>query len=396
MSVPAAAPMVKPPPGVGTWIRPMAMPTARPSARPPTLMSDMPRSLSPRYLPTSAIWARGAMTRSRSPIASTKVSWATRSTSPRRTRLTVAPNFSSRSSSPTVWPTSGLFDRVTRRKSRSWRSSTMSCDDTWPSRSATSSRTARGPTTVTRSLWPIVSVPAGTIVGFAAWACLRRETPISSSWASASIATVIGSCDLDAHGDVADLLAPGLRARAAQRPGRDDEHDDDATEVGDRVADRRRRGVRCAGGCRRERGGVGQRTGVGAGHGAGLEAERPPDQDRDHADQREGGGDDEHRGPPAAQRGEEVGAGDDTDRVREQDQPEGADHLGDLEVDPRGGGPGGDAQGGEEHGGRAEADPGDPHVADGRTEAQQDREEEERVLGKGLEQGGHVIDPSTV
>ena len=193
MSVPAAAPMVKPPPGVGTWIRPMPMPTARPRARPPTLMSDMPRSLSPRYVPTSAILARGAMTRSRSPIASTKVSWATRSTSPRRTRLTVAPNFSSSWSSPTVWPTRGLFDRVIRRKSRSCRSSTMSCDDTWPSRSATSSRAARGPTMVTRSLWPIVSVPAGTMVGFAAWACLSRETPISSSWALASIDTVIGS-----------------------------------------------------------------------------------------------------------------------------------------------------------------------------------------------------------
>ena len=121
-------------PGVGTWTRPIAMPTASPSASPPTLMSDMPRSLSPRYVPTSAIRARGAMTRSRSPMASTKVSCATRSTSPRRTRLTVAPNFSSRSSSPTVWPTSGLFERVTRRKSRSWRSSTMSCEETWPSR----------------------------------------------------------------------------------------------------------------------------------------------------------------------------------------------------------------------------------------------------------------------
>ena len=101
-SVPAAAPTVKPPPGVGTWTSPIAMPTASPSASPPTLMSDMPRSLSPRYLPTSAILSRGAMTRSRSPMASTKVSWATMSTSPRRTRLTVAPNLASRSSSPTV------------------------------------------------------------------------------------------------------------------------------------------------------------------------------------------------------------------------------------------------------------------------------------------------------
>ncbi len=202
--------------------------------------------------------------------------------------------------------------------------------------------------------------------------------------------------DLDAHGDVADLLATRLRARAAQRPGRDDEHDDDATEVGDRVADRGRRGVGRAGRGRRERGGVGQRTGVGAGDGARLEAERAPDDDGDAADQGERTGDDEHRGPAAAQRGEEVGARHDADRVREQHQAEGADHLGDLEVDPGGRGPGGDAERGEQHGGRAEAHPGDPHVADGRAEHQQDREEEERILGKGLEQGGHVHDLSTL
>ena len=354
MSVPAAAPTVKPPPGVGTWTRPIAMPTASPSASPPTLMSDMPRSLSPRYLPTSAIRARGAMTRSRSPMASTKVSWATRSTSPRRTRLTVAPNFSSRSSSPTVWPTSGLVERVTRRKSRSWRSSTMSCEETWPSRSATASSAARGPTTVTRSLRPI---------GLGAGRHDRGVRRVRVLEAGDADLLVVGLgelrhghrlVDLDPHGDVADLLAPGLRAGAAQRPGRDDEHDDDTTEVGDRVPDRRCRRVRCAGGCRRERRRVGQRTGVGAGHGARLEAQGTTEQHRDGPDEGERSGHDEHRRPAPPQRGEEVGAGDDTDRVREEDQPEGPDDLGDLEVDPRGRGPGGDAQGGEEHGGGAE------------------------------------------
>ena len=77
-----------------------------------------------------------------------------------------------------------------------------------------------------------------------------------------------------------------------------------------------------------------------------------------------------------------MGAGDDADRVGEQDQPEGADHLGDLEVDPGGRGPGRDAQRGEQHGGRAEAHPGDPHVAEGRAEGQQHRQEEQGVLGE--------------
>ena len=137
-------------------------------------------------------------------------------------------------------------------------------------------------------------------------------------------------------------------------------------------------------------------TGVGAGDGARLEAERAPDHDGDGSDQGERAGHDEHGRPAAAQRGEEVGAGDDADRVGEQHQPEGADDLGDLEVDAGRCGPGRDAQRREQHGGRPETDPGDPHVADGRSERQQHRQEQQGVLGQRLEDRGHDLDPSTV
>ena len=273
----------------------------------------------------------------------------------------------------------------------------MSCEDTWPSRSATSSSTARGPTTVTRSLWPIVSVPAGTMVGFAAWACLSRETPICSVVGRGEHRHGHRLVHLDAHRDVADLLAARLRAGPAQRPGRDGEHDDDAAEVGDRVADGRGRGVGRAGGCRRERRGVGERAGVGAGHGAGLEARARARAATATAPTRASApATTSIVGQPRPQRGEEVGAGDHADGVGEQDEPEDAEDLGDLELDAGGRGPRRDAQRREEHGGRPEAHPGDPHVADRRAEGQQHREEEQGVLGEGLEQRGHVLDTSTV
>ena len=140
--------------------------------------------------------------------------------------------------------------------------------------------------------------------------------------------------DLDAHGDVADLLATRLRAGAAQRPGRDDEHDDDAAEVGDRVADGGRRGVGRAGRGRRERRGVGQRTGVGAGDGARLEAERAPMTTAMPPTRASAPATTSMVGQPRRSEAKKWGARHDTDRVREQHQPEGADHLGDLEVDP--------------------------------------------------------------
>ena len=286
MSVPAAAPMVKPPPGVGTWIRPMAMPTARPRASPPTLMSDMPRSLSPRYLPTSAILARGAMTRSRSPIASTKVSCATRSTSPRRTRLTVAPNFVVE-----LELADGVADqRLVREGDPAEVEVVPVLDDVVRRHVAEAvSDVVEGGARADDGDEVVVSDRLG------AGRHDRRVRRVGVLEPRDADLVVVGAgehrhghrlVDLDAHGDVADLLATRLRARAAQRPGRDDEHDDDATEVGDRVADRGCCRVGRAGRGRRERRGVGQRTGVGAGDGARLEAERAPD---DHGDARRPG-----------------------------------------------------------------------------------------------------------
>ena len=201
---------------------------------------------------------------------------------------------------------------------------------------------------------------------------------------------------LDPHRDVADLLATGVRARAAQRPGRDGQHHDDAPEVGDRVADGGGRGVGRAGGGRRERRGVGQRTGVRAGDGAGREAQQAAEQHGEGADQGEGSGDHEHGGPATTQRGEEVRARHHADRVGEQHQAEGADDLGDLELDVERRRPRPRRQRREQHGGRAEAHAGDAHVADGGAQRQQDREEEEGGVGEQLEQCGHDLHPSTV
>ena len=198
-----------------------------------------------------------------------------------------------------------------------------------------------------------------------------------------------GLVDLDAHGHVADLRPPGQGPRTPQGPGGGEQHHHDAAEVGDRVPDGRGGRVRRAGRGRREGRGVGQRTGIGAGHGVEAEAEEPAAEHGDPPEHGEAHRDEEQRRPPAAQRGEEVRAGDDADGVGEQDEAEGADDLGDLEVDPGRGGPGGDREGREEDGRGAEAYAEDTHVTDGGAERQQDGEEEHGGVGEEGEGRAH-------
>ena len=101
-----------------------------------------PPAPAPSWVPT---------TRTRSPSCRAKSSWATRSSSPRRTRVTVTPNRPPRSSSDTRMPASRRFDTTTRRKSSAERSSARWRSLRSPIASQNASTVSRGPSTTTQS-----------------------------------------------------------------------------------------------------------------------------------------------------------------------------------------------------------------------------------------------------
>ena len=99
------------------------------------------------------------------------------------------------------------------------------------------------------------------------------------------------------------------------------------------------------------------------------------------ADEGEGAGDHEHGRPATSQRGEEVRARDDADRVGEQHRPKVPSTSGISRSTP-GAAAQADTQRREQDGCRAEVDTGDPHVPEGRAERQQHREEQQGSVGE--------------
>ena len=212
----------------------------------------------------------------------------------------------------------------------------------------------------------------------------------------------------DRLGDVADHGAVGalhpdgavheggggvlVAAAVAQGQQAEEEHADDAVEVGHRVAhggDRgavgdlpgeRRRVAR-----RRQGGGVGERAGVGArDHGA-AHAKRVPD-----ADARGRGQDEEreHEGERPDGRAddvEEVGAGLDADGEGEDRQAQRSQVRGNLHGDLLGDPDRRQGDAGEQHGGRAQAHALDPDVPDEHAQPDEQEQDENRVLGQVVE-----------
>lgn len=171
---------------------------------------------SPRNFETASIFSRGATTRTRSPSSMTVSPSGTSSTSPRRTRVTIAPKRLARPISASRRPAIVRFDTKTRRKSRTVRSSSRCSADASPSRACAASTCFCAPMTDTTS--PTASVTSsGARVTLPSRLSRQSTTRTFASASSSRAGRAVASARVTAMHALSILGAATTEAGASSR-----------------------------------------------------------------------------------------------------------------------------------------------------------------------------------